>query len=115
MKDLALLALDVAKTYGATYADIRIVEKQSESIAIKQGRVEELMTSTNYGFGVRVIADGAWGFAGSFLVEKAEIERIARLAVEIAKASAMIKKENVSLSPAKVVQDTYKSPMEIDP
>jgi len=115
MKDLALLALDVAKTYGATYADIRIVEKQSESIAIKQGRVEELMTSTNYGFGVRVIADGAWGFAGSFLVEKVEIERIARLAVEIAKASAMIKKENVSLSPAKVVQDTYKSPMEIDP
>ncbi|MCL6472911.1 MAG: TldD/PmbA family protein [Firmicutes bacterium] len=115
MKDLTSLALDVAKTYGATYADIRIIEKQSESIAIKNGRVEELTASTNYGFGIRVVADGSWGFAGSFLVDKGEIERVARLAVEIAKASAMIKKENVVLAPAQAIQDSYKSPMEIDP
>lgn len=115
MKDLTSLALDVAKTYGATYADIRIIEKQSESIAIKNGRVEELTASTNYGFGIRVVADGSWGFAGSFLVDKGEIERVARLAVEIAKASAMIKKENVVLAPAQAIQDSYKSPLEIDP
>ncbi|HEY3374461.1 MAG TPA: TldD/PmbA family protein [Candidatus Aquicultor sp.] len=115
MKDLTSLALDVAKTYGATYADIRIIEEQSESISIKNGRVEDASTSTNYGFGVRVIADGAWGFAGSFRVEKQEIERVARLAVDIAKASALIKKENVVLAPAPVIQDTYRTPIEIDP
>ncbi|HZD60406.1 MAG TPA: TldD/PmbA family protein [Anaerolineae bacterium] len=115
MKDLTQLALDIAKASGATYADIRIVEGQNETIAIKNGRVEELITSTDYGFGVRVIADGAWGFAGSFLVERDEIERVARLAVEIAKASAMIKKQDIAIAPAPVIQDTYRSPMEIDP
>ncbi len=115
MKDLTSLALDVAKTYGATYADIRVIDEEHESIAIKNGRVEEATTSTNYGFGIRVIADGSWGFASSFLVEKAEIKRVARLAVEIAKASAMIKKENVVLSPILPVQDTYKTYVEIDP
>lgn len=115
MKDLTQLALDVAKTNGATYADIRIIEEQSESISIKNGRVEELVTSTNFGFGVRVLANGAWGFAGSFLVERAEVERVARLAVEIAKASALLKKQDVVLSPTEAIQATYKTPVQIDP
>ncbi|NCO65559.1 MAG: peptidase C69 [Candidatus Aquicultor secundus] len=115
MKELTSLALDVAKTFGATYADIRIIEEQSESITIKKGRVEEISASTNYGFGVRVLANGAWGFAGSFLVEKPEVERIARLAVEIAKASAILAKQSVGLSPAPIIQDSYKSDVEIDP
>jgi len=115
MKELTSLALDVAKTYGATYADVRIIEKQNESIGIKNGRIEELVASTSYGFGIRVIANGAWGFASSFLVEKGEVERVAHLAVEIAKASAMLKKEDVDLSSTPVVQDTYISPVEIDP
>ena len=115
MKELALLALDVAKAYGATYADIRIIERQNEAIIVKNGRVEELGTSTNFGFGVRVIADGAWGFAGSFLVERAEIERVARLAVETAKASALVKHQSVRLAPAPVVTDTYTSPLLKDP
>src|SRR3990172_6410935 len=115
MRDSALRALDIAKALGATYADIRIIEGKSESITLKNGRVDELISSTDYGFGVRVIADGAWGFAGSFLVERDEIERVARLAVEIARASATIKKRDVVLSPAPAIQDTYRSPVEIDP
>ncbi|HCG99330.1 MAG: peptidase C69 [Candidatus Aquicultor primus] len=115
MKELALLALDVAKTHGATYADIRIIERQNEAIIIKNGRVEELGTSTNYGFGIRVIADGAWGFAGSFLVERAEIERIARLAVDTAKASALVKHKNVTLAPAPIITDSFTSPVQKDP
>jgi len=115
MKDLASLALDVAKTFGASYADIRIVEEQSESLSIKNGLVEEITNSTNYGFGVRAIVDGSWGFAGSFLVEKAEIERVARLAVDIAKASSKLRKESVVLSPARVIQDRYTSFVQIDP
>ena len=115
MKELALLALDVAKTHGATYADIRIIERQNEAIIIKNGRVEELGTSTNYGFGIRVIADGAWGFAGSFLVEHAEIERIARLAVDTAKASALVKHKNVTLAPAPIITDSFTSPVQKDP
>ncbi|MDI6816518.1 MAG: TldD/PmbA family protein [Actinomycetota bacterium] len=115
MKELAFLALDVAKAYGATYADIRIIERQNEAIIIKNGRVEELGASTNYGFGIRVIADGAWGFAGSFLVERGEIERIARLAVETAKASALIKHKNVTLAPAPIITDSFTSPVQKDP
>lgn len=115
MKELTSLALDVSKTFGATYADIRIIEEQSESITIKNGRVEEISASTNYGFGVRVLANGAWGFAGSFLVEKPEVERVAHLAVEIAKASAILVRQGVELAPSPVVQDSYKSDVKIDP
>jgi len=115
MKELTSLALDIAKASGATYADIRIIERQSESIMIKNGRVDELATSTNYGFGIRVIANGAWGFAGSFLVERGEIERVARLAVETAKASALIAPSELRFSPAPVITDSYASPVQKDP
>jgi TldD protein len=115
MKELTSLALDAAKIFGASYADIRIIEEQSETINIKNGRVEELVSSTNYGFGIRVLANGAWGFAGSFLVEKKEVERVARLAVEIAKASALLQKERVALAPITAVKDTYVTPIKTDP
>lgn len=115
MKELASLALDAARVFGASYADIRIIEEQSESIGMKNGQVEKLLSSTNHGFGIRVLADGAWGFAGSFLVEKKEIERVARLAVEIARASALLQKERVVLASTAMVQDSYVTPVNIDP
>src|SRR5207248_7924756 len=67
------------------------------------------------GFGVRVIADGAWGFAASNLVTAAEADRVAALAVSIAKASALAKKAAVSLSPLEPVQGKYQTPIRKDP
>ena len=73
MKDLADLALDTARKRGATYADIRIVNEKNEFLNCRnQGRgpIFGYNTRDSYGFGVRVIADGAWGFASSPRVTK---------------------------------------------
>ena len=63
MRDLTDRALDTATALGASYADVRVVRRLEESIAIKTGRVEGVASGESEGFGVRVLVDGAWGFA----------------------------------------------------
>jgi len=115
MKDLTNLCLDTATSLGATYADIRIINSQSQSLFVKNGRVEEISSSTNAGFGVRLIANGAWGFASSFQITKEDIEEVIRLAYQIALASAQVKKKDILLSEEEPVQDSYKNNMDFDP
>ncbi len=115
MQELTDLCLNAAQLHGASYADIRIEERTSESIAIKNGLVEELASGSSYGFGVRVLVDGAWGFASSSMVDTQEIERVANLACQIARASATAKDKDVDLAPVEAVVDTYRSTCERDP
>ncbi len=65
MRDLTDRALDTASALGAGYADARVVRRLEESISIKTGRVEGVASGESEGFGVRVLVDGAWGFAAS--------------------------------------------------
>jgi len=115
MKDLAMRALETAKLKGATYADIRIVHRVEQRITVKNGAVEALSQEESLGFGVRVIADGAWGFASSSLLTAEEVDRVAALAVEIARASALTKLEDVNLGPPEIHVATYKTPVKVDP
>ena len=64
MRELAGRALNVAQLQGASYADVRIVRRETQSIAVKNGQVGELKQDEDQGLGVRVIADGAWGRSG---------------------------------------------------
>ncbi len=109
MKELTNLSLDTAALLGATYADIRIVNSQNQSLIVKNGRVEEISSSSSSGFGVRLIANGAWGFASSFLLQASEIKQVTQLAHQIALASAQVKKKDLILSEENPVQDSYKN------
>jgi len=115
LKDLTNLALDTATQFGASYVDIRIIRTQYESVSAKNEKVSGMGRSEDEGFGVRVIADGAWGYASSSLVTKAEVERISAAAVETARASALLKKIDVSLAPEKPHVDVWRTPFEKDP
>ncbi|MCR4407266.1 MAG: TldD/PmbA family protein [Anaerolineae bacterium] len=115
MKELTARALNTAQVQGATYADIRIVRCQTQSIAVKNGAVEGLQITEEQGFGVRVIVNGAWGFAASARLEPAEVERVTALAVQIARASALLKREEVNLGPPEKHVATYRTPVQIDP
>lgn len=115
MKEFTERVLQKARDLGATYADVRIVRGASESISIKNGKVDALASSTDYGFGVRVIADGAWGFASSFTVTNEEGERVAAEAVRIAEASARLKKQDVKLAPVDPAEGRFESEWKIDP
>jgi len=115
LKELTDRALNLAHTKGASYADIRMIDMETQSIAVKNGIVEGISLHTSQGFGVRVIADGAWGFASSSRLEPEEVDRITALAVQIAKASGLVKGEEIDLGPPEVHRDTYRTPVEIDP
>jgi TldD protein len=115
MREFTDRSLNLAQVKGASYADIRIVGRETQEICVKNGVVQELSMNGNQGFGVRVIADGAWGFASSHLLEPAEVDRITALAVTIAKASALAKIKDVDVGPPERHSDTYRTPVQIDP
>ena len=115
MKEYTDLALDTAKKYGATYADIRIIRTKYEYVSAKNERLSDISKSEDEGFGVRVIANGAWGFAASSKVTKSEIERVSAQAVEIAKASASLKKSDVILAPEPAHVGVWRTPYLKDP
>ncbi len=115
MKELTDLALDTARLRGATYADIRIVRRLTQQVEVRNGAVSHLAETETRGFGVRVVADGAWGFAASSTLTREEVERVAAEAVRIARASATALREPVDLGPPEVHVDTYRTPFQIDP
>lgn len=115
MKDLMARALDLARLRGAEYADIRVVNNRTEEISVKDGVVNGLNFNDTIGFGVRVLANGAWGFASSRDLSPAEVDRVTALALEIARASAIIAGDKVNLGPAVTSQGVYKTPVKIDP
>jgi len=115
MKELTDLALDTATRHGASYADIRIIHTENEAVHAKNEKPSHIDRSDDFGFGVRVIANGAWGFASSSEVNKSEVEKISALAVEIAKASATTTTEAVRLAPEEAHQDVWQTPVQIDP
>jgi TldD protein len=115
MRDIANRALNSAGQLGASYVDVRVMERTTEGIDVKNGRVEGVSSGSSSGFNVRVIVNGAWGFASSARMDEAEAERVARLAVQIARASALVAGEPVHLSPLAPQRGFYRTPMAIDP
>ncbi len=113
--DFGKLALEEAVKKGASYADVRISEILNENSTAKNGEPETISFSQLKGFGVRVIVDGAWGFAGSVDITKEEVKRCVNLAVKIAKASAMLKKRSVVLVEEKAYREKYATSFQKDP
>jgi TldD protein len=114
-RDVAPRALETARVRGATYADVRFVHREVEDILARNGELEAVTRSDAAGFNVRAIADGAWGFAASQVLTAAEADRVAALAVAIARASARVKQGDVRLADLAPVHGTYRTPLAIDP
>src|ERR1700729_2953404 len=115
MKHVASWALNVAAPRWATYADVRVVAQRSRALTTKNGKVGTASDSESVGMSVRAIADGAWGFAASADLGRAAVETTAARAVEIAKASARVKRENIRLAPEPAAIVEWTTPYEIDP
>jgi TldD protein len=115
MKNAAHLALDAASVGGVTYADARAVSIRNRSLTTKNGRVGHASESESLGIGVRVIAEGAWGFAASADLSRSAVEAAAARAVEVAKASARVKREDVRLAPEPAAVAEWTTPYKVDP
>ena len=115
MQEWANSAIDTAKRRGATYADARVMDIRHRDISVKNGEVGNMAESESLGIGIRVIADGAWGFAATDRLTKEGVQACAAEAVAIAKASALAKRENVALAPESAYVDTWQNPFLKDP
>ena len=115
MQELIDLALDAAQRAGAGYADIRLVEQATESLTVKNGTLAQASSDRSAGFGVRVLIDGAWGFAASSRVERNEVERTTREAVAIARASGLATREPIVLDDSPPAVAEYLTPFREDP
>ena len=115
MKYVLHWALNAATMRGATYADARVVVQRSRALATKNGKVGSAADSESVGMSIRVIVDGAWGFAASSELGRGAVEATAARATEIARASARVKRSDVLLAPETPVVAEWATPYRIDP
>jgi TldD protein len=115
MQAFALNTLDLAVQRGATYADVRVAQRQSEHLSVKNGQPDRCTTMEDSGFGVRVLVAGAWGFSASseFTVEAAAA--VVDRALQIARASAQVQVEPLLLPSRPGEEGAYATPLEQDP
>jgi TldD protein len=116
IKALCLRALDTARQAGASYADCRVQRNRNQSVRTREQQITGLQDSETFGFGVRVLVAGAWGFAASRDLTAAEVDRVTRAAVVQARANRRATKRAVTLAPVEPVKDgRWRSPIETDP
>ena len=101
---------------GVTYADARAVERESETVAVKDGQIEGVDRDADRGVGVRVIADGSWGFAASDRLSDANgLKQLFEEARRRAAAAASVQRRRVVLAPQSSQRGEYSTPVQRDP
>lgn len=115
MKDKLKECIDWLRSKGVDYADCRYVKRERENIRVTDGTVDTLARDLDVGVGIRLLADGAWGFAATAVLSSADLKKTANKALQIARASATTKRTPVRLADQKPFVDHYKSKCKKDP
>jgi TldD protein len=111
-----MLALDAARSAGASYADVRITRGNTESIATRERQITNVGKTETYGIGIRALIGGSWGFAATRDLAKDSIAATARQAVAIATGNDKVNPVKTALAPVTKVPDgRWITPHEIDP
>jgi TldD protein len=97
------------------YADFRAVRITTESVDLSGGTVDRVERKVSFGFAVRVLAGGAWGFAAYPDCTLAQTKAAFAEAVAIATASTKLMNDKVILAPVPSITGDYKTPVQIDP
>jgi TldD protein len=112
-KQLSDVALNAARSAGATYTDVRIGRYLNQFVVTREDKVQNIVNTESYGMGIRVIANGSWGFAAIDKLDKDGIAKAAQNAVAIAKENSRLLSEPVQLAPLKGHGDvSWKAPIE---
>jgi TldD protein len=115
MQRIALDALEAATRRGISYADVRVVESRDRSLATKNGQPGHLSSSHTLGVGIRVLAQGCWGFASTDDLSPRGLQSAAALATEIARSGSAVKARDVTLAAEEPHQAVWSGPCVIDP
>ena len=115
MNELTSVALNAARMGGADYADIRSSRHRQQGIAAREDHIQSVSDAESFGFGVRVLLDGTWGFAASHRVTKDEIAEVTARALAVARANRAARRRPVELVPVDAYVDEWHTPVERDP
>ncbi|MET0412188.1 MAG: TldD/PmbA family protein, partial [Polyangiaceae bacterium] len=110
-RQLVDAALSAAREAGASYADVRVADYHSQFIATREARVTRVSDAASRGLGVRVIAQGTWGFAASASLSVDAAVQAARRAVALARANSLLQREPVVLAPGQTHVATWSTPI----
>ena len=114
-KRMVDVALNTAKSKGATYTDVRIGRNLNQFVITRENKVENVVDTESYGMGIRVIANGCWGFAATDKLDNDSIAKATLTAIAIAKENARIQTEPVQLVAQKGYGEvSWKTPLEIN-
>ncbi|MEO7353735.1 MAG: TldD/PmbA family protein [Gemmatimonadales bacterium] len=112
-KALADVALNTARSKGASYADVRIGRYLNEAVFSRDRMIQGVQSTESYGAGVRVLLDGTWGFAATDVVTPEGIALAAASAIAIAKANSKLGSRRVELAPQRGYGEVaWKAPIE---
>jgi TldD protein len=113
---LADAALTRAVDLGCEHADLRVERIRTQTIRLRDARLEALGDGEDLGLAVRVVHEGTWGFAAGVVLTAAEAVRLAEEAVAVAQVSAAMNTDRVELAPEPVYADgEWVSAYEVDP
>ena len=116
VKALMQVALDTAKSGGASYADVRVAARRQQNVSTRDRIVQGVNDTDTFGLGVRTLVDGAWGFAATSMLSKDSVADVARKALAQAKANRASQIRPVNLAPTPGNQvGVWTSPITIDP
>src|SRR3954463_15932021 len=108
-------ALTRAIDLGCEHADIRIERIRTQTISLRDARLESLADGEDLGLSVRVVHDGTWGFAAGVVLTAAEAVRLAEEAVAVARGPAAINSDRVELAPEPTYDGEWVSDYDVDP
>jgi TldD protein len=119
--DADLLAAVTDAALGAagsncSAAEVRVERIRSQSLRLRDTAVEGASDDTEYGMGVRVVVDGAVGFAGTVDVGRDSAAALTRQAIETARITARAGGGRIELAPEPSHGELrWSSQFEIDP
>ena len=98
LRRLADAALARAQDFHVSHADFRLERIRSQSLRMRDGRLQGAADDEDLGFAVRVVLDGAWGFASGVVLTPEAAVRVTETAVRTAQVAAAMTTRRVELA-----------------
>jgi TldD protein len=116
IRELLMAALEASRSAGASYADARVGRQRQNFVTTREQQIINVVDTDSIGIGVRVLADGQWGFAATRTLTRDGVAAAAREAVSIARANRIPGVAPVEFAPGETHRDaTWASPHARDP
>lgn len=114
LETVADAALGVCSQYRPSYAAVRVHQTRTRLVHLRDLHVETAIDHRDLAVGVRVVVDGAWGFASGSALNPAAVRDAARRACELARRCAQLPGPEVVLAEEPPATGIHVSAYDVD-